>query len=147
MSRHCRCQLNQRKKLKSFKIEKRDKNTLNARDGKGNTVIIMDSAHYQNKINTFLIDTNNYKEIKTDPTDKYTQQLRKELENLKDNRLITPQMFRRLCPKGCSAPKFNDSPNIHKNDTPLRPIVACNSSPATGVGKFLATIFKPLLTT
>ena len=40
----------------------------------------MDSAYYQNKINTLLLDKNTYKEMKTDPTDKYIQQLRKELE-------------------------------------------------------------------
>ena len=36
---------------------------------KGNTVVIMDSADYQNKINTLLLGKNTYKEIKTDPTD------------------------------------------------------------------------------
>ena len=45
--------------------------------------MIIDSADYQNKINSLLLDKNTYKEIKTDPTDKYTKQLRKELENLK----------------------------------------------------------------
>jgi len=40
----------------------------------------MDSTDYQNKITTLLLDKNTYIEIKTDPTDKYTKQLRKELE-------------------------------------------------------------------
>ena len=87
-----------------------------------------------------------HKEIKIDPTNKYTQHLKKELEVLKDNRLIAPQMCRIFYPKGCSATKFCGLPKIHK-DTPLRPIVVCYSSPAASVGKFLSTIFKPLLTT
>ena len=56
-------------------------------------------------------------------------------------------MYRKFYPKGCSAPKFYGLPKIHKKDTPLPSIVACYSSPATGVGKFLTTIFKSLLTT
>ena len=49
---------------------KRDNNTVNTRADKGNTVVIKDSADYQNKINTLLLDKNTYKEIKTDPIDK-----------------------------------------------------------------------------
>ena len=91
------------------------------------------------------MDENTYKEITTDPTDKYTKQLRKELEILKDNRLITPQIYRKFYPKGWSAPILYGLLKIHKKDTPLRPIVACYSSPATDVGRFLATM--SLLTT
>ena len=136
-----------KEKIKILQNLKKDKNTVITRADKGNTVVIMDSADYQNKINTLLLDKNIYEEIKTDPTDKYTKQLRKELEILKDNRLITAQMYRKFYPKGCSAPKFYSPPKIHKKDTTLRPIVACYSSPATGVGRFIATIFKPLLPT
>ena len=107
----------------------------------------MDSVDYQNKINTLVLDKNTYKEIKTDPTDKYTKQLRKELAILKDKRLITPQIYRKFYPKGCSVPKFYGLPKIHKKDTPLRPIVASYSFPAIGVGRFLATIFMSLPTT
>ena len=101
---------------------------------------------------TLLFDKITHKEIKTDPTDKYSRQLRKELEILKENRLKqynrqTPQMSINFYPKGLSAPKFYGLSKIHKKDTPLHPIVACYSSPATGVGRFLVTIFKSLLTT
>jgi len=44
----------------------------------GKKVVIMDSADYNYKLNALLIDKNTYKEIKTDPRDKYTQQLRKK---------------------------------------------------------------------
>jgi hypothetical protein len=107
----------------------------------------MNSADYEMKANTLLMDKNTCKEIKSDPTDKYTQQLGKEIGILKDRRLITPQMYKKFYAKGCSAPKFYGLPKIHKKDIPLRPIVACYSSPSTGVGKFLATIFKPLSST
>ena len=85
-----------KEEIKILQNLKKDKNTVITRADKGNTVVIMDSADYQNKINTLLLDKNTYKEIKTDPTDKYTKQLRKELEILKDNRLITPQMYRKI---------------------------------------------------
>jgi len=56
-------------------------------------------------------------------------------------------MYRKFYPKGCSAPKFYGLPKIHKKETPLRPIEVCYSSPAKSAGRFLATIFKSLLTT
>ena len=136
-----------KEEIKILRNLKKDKNTVITKADKGNTVVIMNSADYELKVNTLLMDKNIYKEINFDPTDKYTQKLRNELGILKDTRLITPQMYRKFYPKGCSAPKFYGLPKIHKKDIPLRPIVACYSSPATGIGSFLATIFKPLLST
>ena len=104
-----------KEEIKILQNLKKDTNTVITRADKGGTVVIMDSLDYQNKINTLLLDKNTYKEIKTDPTDKYTKQLRKGLEILKDNRLITPQMYRKFYPKGCSAPKFYGLPKVSSN--------------------------------
>jgi len=52
----------------------------------------MDAEDYDKKAKALLMDKNTYKAVKTDPSGKCTQQLRRELETLKDNRLITSKM-------------------------------------------------------
>ena len=46
---------------------------------------------------------------------------------------------------GCTSPKFNELPKIHKTKTLLRPIVSSKGSDTYGVAKFLAKILKPLV--
>ena len=82
-----------KEEIKILRNLKKDKNTVITKADKGNTVVIMNSADYELKVNTLLMDKNIYKEINFDPTDKYTQKLRNELGILKDTRLITPQMY------------------------------------------------------
>ena len=50
-----------------------------------------------------------------------------------------------MYPKGSVPPKFYGLPNIHKPDTPLRPIVSSCGSVTYGVAKELAKILKPLV--
>ena len=56
-------------------------------------------------------------------------------------------MYKLFYPKGCSAPKFYGLPKIHKDGVPLRPIVASYSSPTARLGKWLSTLFRPLMQT
>ena len=46
---------------------------------------------------------------------------------------------------GCSMPRFYGLPNIHKADTPLRPIVSSRGLVTYGVAKVLSKILKPLV--
>ena len=50
-----------------------------------------------------------------------------------------------MYPTGCVPPKFYGLPKIHKQDTPLRPIVSSCGSVTYGVAKELAKILKPLV--
>ena len=53
-------------------------------------------------------------------------------------------MYRTMYSIGCTAPKFNRLPTIHKTGTPLRPIVSSRGSVTYGVAKVLAKVLKPL---
>ena len=50
-----------------------------------------------------------------------------------------------MYPTGCVPPKFYGLPQIHKLDTPLRPIVSSCGSVTYGVAKELTKILKPLV--
>ena len=56
-----------KEEIKILQKLKKDKNTVITKVDKGNTVVIMDSADYQNKINSLLLDKNTYKELKLIP--------------------------------------------------------------------------------
>ena len=48
-------------------------------------------------------------------------------------------------PMGCGAPKLYGLPKIHKQGTPLRPIVSTYGSVTYGVAKKLTKILKPIV--
>ena len=50
-----------------------------------------------------------------------------------------------MYPTGCFPPEFYGFPQIHKPDTPLRPIVSSCGSVTYGVAKELTKILKPLV--
>ena len=131
----------------TLKKLKKDPHIIITRADKGNKIVILDKTSYNTKVTDILSDTHTYKPIDSDPTDKFTRLVRKELGILQTERLITPQMYKLFYPKGCSAPKFYGLPKIHKDGVPLRPIVASYSSPTARLGKWLSTLFRPLMQT
>ena len=54
-------------------------------------------------------------------------------------------IYRRIYPKGPSAPTFYWVPIMHKKDIPLRPIVLSRGTVTYGVANKLARILKPLV--
>ena len=53
--------------------------------------------------------------------------------------------YRRMYPTGAVIPKFYGQPKVHKENTPLRPIVSGIGSVSYGVAKEVARIIKPLV--
>ena len=53
--------------------------------------------------------------------------------------------YRRMYPTGAVIPKFYGLPKVHKENTPLRPIVSSIGSVSYGVAKEIARIIKPLV--
>ena len=53
--------------------------------------------------------------------------------------------YRRMYPTGAVIPKFYGLPKVHKENTPLRPIVSSIGSVSYGVSKELTRIIKPLV--
>ena len=88
-----------------------------------------------------------YKKLDFNPTDKYVKFIRKELESLKNNLHITPQIYNKFYPRGCSAPKIYGLPEIHKMGVPLRPIESTFSSSVAKLGKWLLVALRQLLGT
>ena len=103
----------------------------------------MDRTENNNKTHDLLEDGGTYKKIKTGPTNKLLNLLKK----IKAEGGITEHLCKKMCPTGDGdvAPKFYGLPKIHKRDIPLRPIVSSRGSISCEVAKELARILRPLV--
>ncbi len=133
----------EREALKRLKDE-RDIMILPA--DKGRAVVVMNSKGYTSKAKELLSDTTTYKPLKKDPTSKYSTQVIKKLQELKNSHEISETEYRKMYPTGCIVPRFYGLPKIHKKTVPLRPIVASRGSVTYQVARHLAHILSPLVT-
>nr|XP_060632240.1 uncharacterized protein LOC132775540 [Anolis sagrei ordinatus] len=100
---------------------------------KGNATVIMHTEQYKEKIRK-LLDPTIYKKLKQDPTAKIT----KKTNTLIKNSSINFDIRQQLCKSEAHPPRLYGLPKIHKDSTPLRPIVSAIGSPTYDLAKFLA---------
>ena len=114
---------------------------------KGKATVIIDKEEYNSKLTSMLSDTNTYTKLKKDPTAAYKKKLVAILTRLEKEEKIKPGDKNFLYPT-CTAenvPRIYGSPKIHKDGTPLRPIVDYLGSIAYNVSRSLADILGPLV--
>ena len=104
----------------------------------------MDKKEYISKMNQLLEDTNTYRLLKMDPTNKYKNRLINILRRIKSEGRLEEGTYKKMYPTGASSPKLYGLPKIHKKDNPLRPIVSSQGSVSYGVAKDIAKILKSL---
>ena len=129
----------------AMKQLKADKNRMVLTADKGVALVVMDTVEYIKKAKDILEDTNTYRVIQTDPTNKLKSKLINILRRTKAATGLQENIYRKMYPTGASPPRFYGLPKIHKNNIPLRPIVSSIGSVAYGVAKVLANIIKPLM--
>ena len=67
------------------------------------------------------------------------------LKNIKAERGLNEETYRRLYPTGAVSPKFYGLPMVHKPGIPLRPIVSSTGTATYNTAKELSRILKPLV--
>ena len=90
-------------------------------------------------------DTNTYTRLSKDPTHKYKNRMINILRKWKRNGPISDKLYWKLYPESEEPPKLYGTPKIHKNNTPLRPIVSSCGSITYNAAKYLASILTPLV--
>ena len=106
--------------------------------------MVMDRKEYIKKARALLEDTNTYRPIPTDPTNKFKNRLINILKKMKTESEMDENTYKRMYPTGTSAHKFYWIPKINKKEVPLRPIVSSIGSVTYGVAEELSRILKPL---
>ena len=92
-----------------------------------------------------LLDQDDYKIIKRNPTNKLVSTIKKALENILESNNITPELAKRLIPKNPTLLQIYGLPKIRKKELPLRPIVCMIGSATYNLAKELNRILFPLV--
>ena len=112
---------------------------------KGLVTFVLKKSEYQEKCEKLLNDVKTYKMLKGDPTRKYKTELGNVLRDLKERKIITPELHRKLYPTVDQPPRFYGIPKIHKNNAPLHPIVSSIGMITYECAKYLADVLSPLM--
>ena len=132
-----------REEFQAIKELKRDDSRIILTADKGVVMVVL-NKDYIKKAN-HLLNQPTYKNMTEDPTSKQKARLIKLLKNIKAEGGITEEKYKKMYPTGAGAPKFYGLPKIHKQDTPLRPIVSSTGTVSYNTAKELARILKPLV--
>lgn len=127
------------KTLKCVSSKLRENNALITKADKGDTLVIMHSTEYIDKVNNF-ITSNNIKLLNKDPTKTFVKQLNNAIGNCKD--LCDDASRRYLKPLNAKAPQLTGLPKIHKLDKPIRPLVNFTTAPGFKTAKKLTDIIR-----
>ena len=133
-----------REEKKAIEELRRDKTRIILTADKGVSMVVMDRDDYNQKAKE-LLKQPAYRPIPNDPTNKYKTKHISLLKSIKTEGGINESTYKRLCPTGAGSPKFYSLPKVHKEGTPLRPIVSRIGAVTYSTSKELSRILKPLV--
>jgi len=84
----------------------KDKDILVLPADKGRCTVVMDKTEYKSKCDTMLQDSNTYKKLKRDPTNKFKKEFSECLKEMKDDKTIDWKLHKQLYPTTDSPPKW-----------------------------------------
>ena len=128
---------------KAMEELKKEKTRMILTADKGVSIVVLDKE-FTKKADE-LLSQSSYKNISTDPTNKYKNKLITLLKKIKTEGGMDDATYRRLYSTGASPPKFYGLPKVHKSGMPLRPIVSSIGSVTYETSKELSRILKPLV--
>ena len=137
-------------KLSDFKILKnlsQVKDLVICRPDKGKGVVLLNRSDYVNKMENILSD--NTKFIKLESPQFSTifrteDKINRTLKQFKDDSLIDEHTYQNLFSSGSSFSILYGSPKVHKDDVPLRPILAAYNAPNFQIAKYLVPLLSHL---
>ena len=91
-----------------------------------------------------LLRDETYEKLKKDPTSQTETKVHRALKKLEEKGYISKSQWLYLAPRHSTPPQIYGLPKVHKEGTPLRPIVAAIGSPTHPLAKKLASILAPL---
>ena len=111
---------------------------------KGRVTVVMNKTEYRKKMDNLVKDDKTYKQLKRDPSKKLQRKLNDKLFQLHQANILKKPLYSRLSCSIAQTPKLYGLAKIHKQNTPLRPIVSFCLSPTYELSKYLVSIPKPL---
>jgi hypothetical protein len=127
------------KTLQSIKQKLIDNNLTITRADKGKTIFIITNETLHNKFLAFT-NENHLKRLKKDPTVDFQKKAKKAIK--KCNEIIDKSNKLKYIQIKPQAPKLNIAIKLHKDITPIRPIVNYKNAPSYYIAKITADWLK-----
>ena len=103
----------------------------------------LDIKDYIGKANRRLNDTNNYEQLDFDPTELHTEKIKSEINNLKNENLLTLEIANSLLEEKIKTPEFHLLPKIHKANNPGRPVISSINCHTSRISEFVDYYLQP----
>ena len=100
-------------------------------------MVMLDIKDYINEANRQLNDTNNYEQLDFDPTELHTEKIKSEINNLKNESLLTLKTTSPLLEEKIKTPEFHLLLKIHKANNPGRPVISSGKATPVQVHNLL----------
>lgn len=110
---------------------------------KGSAVVVMDKSAYIREAERQLNDDRFYMKLEEDPTEKFSDEITKELTKMNTLGYIDDKTLEYLTPDNPKAGRFYLLPKIHKPNNPGRPIVSANGHPTEKISEFVDYHLRP----
>ena len=94
-------------------------------------------------INDTNNDTNNYEQLVFDPTELHTGKIKSEINNLKNENLLTSKTEKSLLEEKIQTPEFHFLPKINKANIPGRPIISSVNCHTGKISEFVDYYLQP----
>ena len=120
------------KLIKSIQAKLQENNATITRADKGNSIVILPTDHYENKIEKFISEYN-FHTVTKDPTNTFQPQIRNTVKQSKT--LIPKDSQWKYINMNPSAPSIKGLIKIHKQDQPIRPVINWRNAPAYRLSK------------
>jgi energy-coupling factor transporter ATP-binding protein EcfA2 len=121
----------------------KDQNIIVLPADKGKATVVMDREMYSGKLMS-LLDDQNYAKLKKDPTSRIERKIKNKLKELEKSEETTNTIRSRITPSYSHPSQIYGLPKIHKENTPLGPIVGTIGSLKYSLAKELARILSPV---
>ena len=133
-----------REERKAIDELRKDETKMILKVDKGISMVVLDRDDYNQKAEA-LLQESAYRPIPNDPTNKYRNKLMTLLKSIKTEAGMNEATYKRFYPTEAGSPKLYGLPKIHKEGTPLRPIVSSIGAVTYSTSKKLSRILRPLV--
>ncbi|XP_053699154.1 uncharacterized protein LOC128746132 [Sabethes cyaneus] len=130
---------------KSKKFLKENPNLIITKADKGNKTVIITAEEYHDKMLELLSDNITYRKLKTDPSAKIHKSVNVFLDQWLDRKYIDSRTYKSVKMMSYNIPRIYGLPKIHKQNRPLRPVVATIGSVTYNIAKYLASVIGKIV--
>ena len=109
--------------------------------------MILNREDYDEKMATILNDSTKFRQLNCDPlkeTMRRETKLRNFLKKLKNEHVITDEIYKKIAPTGSKPGILYGLPKVHKANTPLRPILSAIGTISYQISKYLVPTLRPI---